>query len=394
MRPQPLLTTGPWAALLLAALLLTAPWGCGRAAPRQPIRVAVLTTSQEPLARQGEMLRLGAELAAREINAAGGIDGARLELVYLEGGCEPAAARAAAERLAKDQTVALVLGPLCSQAAHAVEPVLDRADLPALLPAASAEYLAHRRPVLFRMLPSDGRQARLLALYAAREMGLARVAVIYERSAFGEVVRGFFGEEAARSGLTVVGERAYPANGPEIEAMLRGLAALQPEAILLAGDPEMGAVIAREAARLRLDVSFLGTSLMADRLLLDLGGEAVEGFTLAEPYVFEPQEQRAREFLERFQDAYQRRPNWIAASAYDALGLGAEAIARAKGVRSRLRRALASMNLAARGYQGVTGLTYFTVLGGNQRPVRVVRVEGGSFVPATAQFQPKRRLGR
>jgi branched-chain amino acid transport system substrate-binding protein len=186
----------------------------------------------------------------------------------------------------------------------------------------------------------------------------------------------------------VVGERSYPKEALQIEQMLRQLVALGPEAILLAGDAEMGAVVARVASRLQLKVRFLATSLMAERQLLELGGEAVEGFTLAEPVVFEPEGQEARQFLERFQEKFRRRPSWIAASAYDALGLGVEALERAGGSRKALRRELAARNVAARGYQGVCGLTYFDPLGGNQRPVRIVRVENGAFVPAAAQFEP------
>jgi branched-chain amino acid transport system substrate-binding protein len=382
---------GRWAAVvLLGALALP---GCGGGGLRagEVVRVAVFNAPQEALARQAEMFRLGARLAAEEVNAAGGVRGARLDLVFLDGGCDPQRAKSAAQKLVRDAKVGLVLGPLCSGAAQAVEGVLDKADLPALLPVASAEYLACRGPTLFRMVPSDGRQARLLAQYGVREMGLTRVAVLYEDSPFGRVARSGFGEEAARLGLKVLAERGYPQGTEETEEVLRQLAAANPEALFLAGDAKMGAIVARTAARLKLKLRFLATSLMAERLLLELGGEAVEGFTLAEPFIFEPEAPEARQFLERFYERFHRRPTWVAASAYDALRLGAEAMERAGGGRGRLRHALAAMNTAARGYRGVTALTYFDSSGGSQRPVRIVRVEGGAFVPATAQFEPKRK---
>jgi branched-chain amino acid transport system substrate-binding protein len=382
-----------WLLGLVAALALVL--ACGGGGPQggaRTVKVAVLTTAQGPLAKQGEMLSLGAKLAAEEINAAGGVKGARLELVFLEGGCDGAQARAQLKRLVEDQAVAFVVGPLCSGAAHAIEEELNQADLPAVLPVASAEFLAHRAPVLFRMVPSDGRQAGLLALYAAREMGLSRVAVLYEDSAFGRMVRDHFGEVARGFNLAVVAERAYPKGAEQIAQTLRSLAQSQPEAILLAGDPEMGAVVARCAAAQGLSMKFLGPSTMADRLLLDLGGEAVEGFTLAEPLSFEPEGQEAKGFLERFQDRFQRRPTWIAAGAYDALGLAAQALERAGGGRAALRRELAAVNTAAKGYKGVSGLTFFDAEGGSQRPVRIVRVEKGAFVPAGTQFLPQREL--
>jgi len=369
--------------LVLLACLVAGLVSCG-ARPKETgvVRVFVLTSSQAPLRDQGTMFRLGVQLAADDINAAGGVGGKRLELAFDESGCDSAEAAKAAERAAEDDTVALVLGPLCSQAAHAVEPVLCAADLPAILPVASAEYLAHPSPVLFRMVPSDGEQARLLGLVAAREMGIRRVAVLFENSAYGQVVRSAFGQEAARQGISVLFERPYTRKAAETEASLAALARLRPEAVLLAGDPEMGAVVARTAARLKLRLRFLATSLMAERTLLDLGGNAVEGFTLVEPFVFEPASEAAQQFLRRFQSRFGQRPTWIAASAYDALRLAAGAIPQAQG-RKGLWRQLASYNCPERAYQGVTGPTCFDPLGGTLRPVRVVRVENGSFVPVS-----------
>jgi branched-chain amino acid transport system substrate-binding protein len=148
----------------------------------------------------------------------------------------------------------------------------------------------------------------------------------------------------------------------------------------------MGAVMARLAQRLKLKVKLLGTSVMAERALLDLGGAAVEGLTLVEPFVFEPVEPAARRFADRFQDTFRQRPTWVAASAYDALGLGVAALEQTRG-RKELRRRLVSLNGPERGWRGVTGLTYFDGLGGSLRLVRIVRVEGGAFVPAAAQLE-------
>lgn len=377
-------------AALAGVVLAAALASCGGKAQRPgTIRVAVLATKAEPLAKQGEMMRLGAQLKADELNASGGLKGRRLELVFYDGGCDPGRAEAVCRKLAEDETIALVLGPLCSGAAKAAEPALHRADLPTILPVASAEYLGRPSPVLFRMVPSDGRQARLLALYAAGEMGLSRVGVIFEDSQYGQVVRNAFGTEARRLGLRVVGEEPYRPRAEEAEAALKALAAREPEAILLAGDAEMGAVVARMAQRLRVKAKFLGTSVMAERTLLELGGPAVEGFTLVEPFVFEPVEEGARQFSERFQDAFLQRPTWIAASTYDALGLAATALERSAS-RKTLRRALAAVNSPSAGYQGATGLTYFDATGGSLRLIRIVRVEEGAFVPAPTQLEGAR----
>ncbi|MFH0809516.1 MAG: ABC transporter substrate-binding protein [Pseudomonadota bacterium] len=383
----------PWAAVVLLLAAASVLPGCGRTPAPKVFKVAVLTTSREPLAKASEMLRLGARLRADQVNAAGGINGTRLELLFVDTGGRPRTMKLALERLVADENVALILGPLCSGEARAIEPILAASGLPALLPAASAEYLAHSSPVMFRMAPSDGRQARLLALYTSREMGIRRAALIYEDSGFGRAVRTAFSQQAKRNGLRIVAERPYPGSGPEIENTLREVAASGPEAVLLAGDTEMGVVMAKTAARLGLGLRFLATSLMAERLLLDLGGTDVEGFTLAEPGVFQPEEPEAKEFLEKFQDAYRRRPTWLAATAYDAVGLAAEALAKTGGSRTAIRHELGAMGLATRGYQGVTGLIFFDAWGGNQRPVRIMRVENGAFVPATAQFSQKHRGG-
>jgi branched-chain amino acid transport system substrate-binding protein len=271
---------------------------------------------------------------------------------------------------------------MCGQAAEAAEPALSRAKLPAILPTATGAFLARRTPVLFRMLPADDRQAEQLAAYVARKLEVASVGVLYEYRVYGKLAAGHFIRAAKEAGIKVLGNAVYPSNRAELPGVLKTLAAGNPEAIFVAGDATMGAMVAREAAGMDLEMRFIGPSLMADKGLFSLGHDPVEGFILSEPFVIRPGDGAARGFFDRFRKRFGHPPGWIAAASYDALALGLTGLARSERSGKRLRHELGAMSTPERGFKGVTGTTWFDATGGSMRPLEIVAARGGSFIPA------------
>ena len=170
------LRLGCWAAFAAAA------YGCGETGgPGVPPVVFGMTGPVQEA--YGANARKGAELAVREINAAGGIDGRTLELRIKDDQASPERAIAMATELLRDPAVVAVAGPVNSKTTIAAGPIYDQ-GLPAVASSATSPLISQLGDWVFRVASSDSANAIELAR-RARAMS-RRIAVLYANDAYGQ----------------------------------------------------------------------------------------------------------------------------------------------------------------------------------------------------------------
>jgi len=339
-------------ALLLGLMVLVA---CGRGGG--PIQIGVAANFTDPLSLP---IRYGAQLAAEEINAAGGVNGRPIQLVEREDYADADSAVVVATDFYNSPVVA-VIGHGFSGPTLAAAPVYNGGDKPLLeiAPAASAPAVTDAGPYTFRVCPSDLAHGSALAHWARERLGLSHAAVFYTNSEYGRGIRTAFATEFATLQGDVIGAYPYlgdtPDVGPYVDLLSRNKRA---QFMVIAGyDPDARAILT-EARKKKLDIPAMGGDGLEQ---IASAGPVANGTYVTSSYF----PQTATPANQRFVAAYRARfpnagdPNGSGAAAYDAVYMLRETMARVGTDRKAVRDAFAGIGTTTPAYAGAMGTIAF-----------------------------------
>lgn len=351
-----------------------------------PIKIALISINQEGLKHYGNMFVYGSQLMLDQINGNGGIHGKPVELVVFDDPCEEKVSDIS-EKIRLSPEIMVVIGPMCSLSASALAPIFEKLSLPSIMPTVTSSFIsrANNRWV-FRNIYSDDFQSKSLAVYAKTVLKLDKVAILYEETPFGVCMRDAFVEKAKELYLEVVASEPYPLGTTDFKRPLEILEKKGATAIFLGGHHEEGAIIAQQAKMIGFHVRFLAPDTMAHPGLIEIGGEAVEGFLVCKPFLWDLGDEKVRRFIEAFVDRFYEMPTWIAVNAYDAVGVATAAMREVGYDRRAIRDYLAEMCNPQKAYDGISGPIYFDETGNCIRPIYIASVKGGKFVAARGQL--------
>ena len=187
-----------------------------------------------PNQRLGIDYRSGILAAFGARNAAGGVQGRRLELVALDDGYEPESAAANAERFAARNDVLAVVGGVGTPTAARIAPVLRTAGIPFVGHVTGADFLhdAARFPNVVNLRASYLDEVRVLVDHIIGERGLTRLGIIYQDDAFGRSVLRSYLTALAEHDVPLLAKTTYSRNTHAVHASLFGLAKADLEAVL------------------------------------------------------------------------------------------------------------------------------------------------------------------
>lgn len=380
--------------VLLATLGLAVGLMAGPAmAEEGTIKIAAPAAFTGSAAGYGDNIKAGVSMKADEINAAGGINGKKLEVVFFDDQCEPREAATVSTSIVNDSDIVGIVGHLCSSAHLAGLPAYVREGIPAITPTATSVAISDKnkdedgKVWSFRNVYRDDFQGKFLADYMDKVMGLKKVAVFYENNDYGIGLKSAFVQEAKKIGLTIVGEEAYKKGDQDYTPQLTKLKAAAPQGLFIAGYYQEGALIADQAIKLGLDVPKFGADGFDNADYIKLGGKATNNTFLTAPFLAETAGPAAKKFIKAFKVRYKRDLDWMSANAYDATGMLAEAIAKVGPDRAKIRAYLAGITTPEKGYKGITGNNYFDASGDCLKPAFVKEVKDEKFIPAAKQMQ-------
>ena len=372
-----------------ASLLLS---GCSEHAKKMelsgPAKIAVVVPHTAPLMGEGQMLQFGALMASREAESR--VADLNLEVVVYDSPCHLEGGVATAKRLITDETISAVIGYLCAETLRAVLPLYQDAGLALINPTISAEYVRQGEVRnLFSLLYGDGDQAAFLATYAKEGLGLDRVAILKDDSAYGSVLSTSFEAEATRLDLEVVVNVAINSDQAEAVQAVKSLKSASPEGVFLAASPRAASLFLRERQRQHLGGVVLGADQLADLDFYEMAGQAAEGLLVCQPILFDKENLRQSKFVRRFEQLYKRRPDWIAAAGYDAMRLALEVLNSSGPGRRAFLQSLRTISGPDTAFEGLSGPVFFQEDGTSRRHFFVGAVQNGTLLaakPPTVEF--------
>ena len=355
------------------------------------VQIAVAAPFTGAAAPYGDNVKAGVQIKVDEINAAGGINGNKLDVVWMDEQCDPKEAATIAPKIAQDKSILAVVGHVCSSAHLAALPNYVRAGVAAISPTATNVAISEKnqdragKVWSFRNVYRDDFQGVFMARYAKNMLGLNSVAVFYENNDYGIGLKDAFSAEAKKIGLNIVGEEAYVKGAQDFAPQLTKFRAANPEAIFISGYYGEGALIASQAKQLGMDVVKLGGEGLDNVDYIKLARDAAEKTYVAVPFIEDVASPEAKQFIEKFKAAYKRDADYMSVNAYDATGIVAEAIAKGGADREKVREAMAGFN-ASNPYMGIGGKTVFDEKGDCEKPAFVKMVIDGKFAAAPKQM--------
>ncbi|QJD99736.1 branched-chain amino acid ABC transporter substrate-binding protein [Massilia forsythiae] len=369
------ITTAP---LLLAAALLSH----AALAQEQPVRIGLSGPLTGANAFAGKDNENGVRLAVEDLNAqkikAGG-KVLRFELQSEDDQGDPKAGVNVAQKFA-DAGVKFVLGPYNSGVAIPASRVYDSAGILMSTVGTNPKITQSRYPNVFRIVASDTQVGASMASYAARELKIKTVAVIDDRSAFGQGIADEFARQARASGLSVAGREFTSDKSSDFATILTTLRAKKVDAIFFGGYAPQGAPMARQMIQLGMSgVRLLGGDTLCSPEMANLGGDAVGANVLcAQAGAMLDKQAGGAAFKAKYKARFKRDPDVYAPAFYDQTMFIGQAIKNAGAVDA----AAVGRALHGTSYQGVAG-TYGYDPSGNLKKtaVTVYTFKGGQLAP-------------
>ena len=266
--------------LLLVVLAATAPGdGWSEALSSKRIIFGQSAALTGPAGLLGQNMRLGISAAFREANRKGGVHNYRLVLESIDDAYEPEAAIANARELIHRYKVFGLIGAVGTPTAAAAQPIATERGVPYIAPFTGAEFLrvAQLRPNVVNVRASYYQETEEMVVRLTKDLGVSRIAVLYQNDSFGRAGLNGLRRAVARQGLSLVAEADYPRNTEAIKIALLDLRRSIPEAVVIIGTHEPAAALIRWARRLDfnpyfVNISVVGSSALARELGADGAG--------------------------------------------------------------------------------------------------------------------------
>ena len=351
------------------------------------ITIGTVTTNSGTAAAYGEAEVKGFELAVSEINAKGGINGKKVKLESMDDKGDATEASNAYNKLAGDNNVLAVAGPTISATTAAVAPLADQSKLVTIAPAATSDSIETGN-YLFRTCFKDSYQGEVAARFAAENLKVKKVAVLYGTGdPYSSGVGEAFAKAAEKLGLEVVDkESSSSADDTEYSAQLQKIQASGAELLYA---PYYYSVAGPNIIPQARSVGFEGYVMGPDGYDgLKLTGDKSQynkTYYTTHYSADDNTNTKVQDFIKSYKSKNNAEPNTFAALGYDTIYMIKQAIEKAgeNATREDVRNAVAGMT-----FDGVTGKFTMDKSGSPTKSVTVLEMKDGKPVYNTT-VQPK-----
>lgn len=300
---------------ILVSLLFISPatgqdeWGEIVIPPQKPIKIGVGTMLTGDYASMGIDIKNGVEMAVQE---KGPIHGHPIQLQAEDDGCAGPPSVAIAEKFCNDPLVVGVIGYMCSGGSKPASDIHNKYKLVMISPSSTAQELTARNiPIFFRTCWNDIIQAKRAAEFAAHK-GLKKVAVIHDKSDYGQSLAEAFAKDLKNLGGEILAIEGITRGDKDFSPVLTKIKPLKPQLVYFGGMAAEGVLIVRQMKRMGIEAEFMSDDgCFTEKDFIQAGGKASVGAYVT--YAQEP----SPEWVKKFEAKYGPRQTF-SPQAYDA----------------------------------------------------------------------------
>jgi branched-chain amino acid transport system substrate-binding protein len=294
--------------LAYSAAALAIVTGAARAEPgvsKDTIKLGSYLPLQSGLAAGATQMKEGTEAYFKWVNDNGGVNGRKIEWIVENDSYNPQQTVAVVKKLVDRDDVFAVVSTLGTVTNLAVLPFLAQRGVPVINPAGG--HLNLNKPKdknVFGILPLSSEIGESMADYALNKLGAKKIAIFFQNDQFGKDQRDGAVEYLKKKNMAPAAEASYVPADVDVSAQVIALRQGQPDAVLLAVIPKHGSLFMKEAQKLGWKPKVVGHNTMADPVVTDLAGDALEGIYVnlmtAVDSMNTPQVKQANEILAKY----------------------------------------------------------------------------------------------
>jgi branched-chain amino acid transport system substrate-binding protein len=351
------------------------------------VKVGAVLSVTGPASFLGDPEKKTLELYVDEINAKGGVNGQKLQLVVYDDGADANAARTFATRLIEEDKVVAMIGGTTTGATLAMMPLFEEAQIPLISLAGAIQIIEPVRKWVFKT-PHTDKMACEKIFADLKQRNLTIVALISGTDAFGKSMRDQCVAVAPKSGITIAHEESYGPRDSDMTPQLtniKGKAGVQ--AVINPGFGQGPAIVTRNYRQLGITLPLYQSHGVASKQFIDLAGPAADGVRLPAAALLvadklpdgDPQKPVVTGYTQTYQKKTGQPVSGFGGHAYDGLMIFLDAAKRAGSfdkakVRDEIEK---TKNFIGTG--GVVNMSPADHLGLDLSAFRMLEIKGGDW---------------
>lgn len=356
------------------------------------VKIGVMLPLTGKGAEWGEAGQIGSQLAADEINEAGGIGGVKIKLVFYDDHGAEAEGITIINKLAQRDKVLAISGPCFSSTTEVVFPLLKDLKVPTISYCSAKPGLSALSEWGFRnSLTSDKQLAPVVTAWKA-EYNIKKVVIIHDLE---DAVSKAEGTKVypllfKKEGIEIIEMLTYRTKDTDFSAQITQAKALNPDGIALGSCYQQAAAIIKEARKQGMDTPFIGGACTGAPGLIEIGGKATEGTYVSTAAWMDDPSEKVQNFVKAIKARNGNKAfPYSAPRAYDNIYI-LKSIMEAEGVTNKSddlgsdREKIKVGWTKVKDYPGVSGLTTMNEVGDGAGGVRVLKVVDGVYVDVSA----------
>ena len=360
------------------------------------IAIGAIVPSSGPFAEWGRTNTVALKMLEKQVNDAGGVNGAKLKIVIYDDAARPAQATNSMRKLAGDDKVLAVAGPLTSSAAEVAFPVANQMKVVATSQASSKPGVAKlNRPWAFRNTIDEGILAKTTVPYFKKAFDVKTVAIIYDAkdATAATVGQRIMPAVLKENGITIANENdllSFNTGDLDVSAQVTKMKSLNPDGVMVSADYSQGITVIREMKRQGLIKPVVGATQLISSAIL----KAAPEIPIVSPATFYAtmKGEKAEKFVAELQPLLRKEsglppeiePSMYDANIYEIVSMYIDAVKKAgvtskpddlEADRAKIRDHMAKLQ----GFEGLGGPIGFNEDGDAIKAFYIVQGQNGSW---------------
>ena len=355
---------------------------CSSVQEQDTIKVGAIAALSGNLGIIGQEERMGLDIAVSEINAAGGVNGKRLEVIWEDDACDNKRATTSAQKLISVDNVKVIFGSTCTGTSLSAAAIAEENEVILMSAVTSGSVFSDAGDFAFRTNPVDNTKDLVEYLSSQQVKG---VAVLSAQNDFAQSLRADFVRFVEQAGGVIVSDESYPVDEVDFRLYLSKMKQASPDVYFLNVDSgKTGIIIARQAKELGLAPLFGNRGFEAARPEDD--PVALEGIVIyGTAGVIDESSSKAQKLFDVYEEQTGKKPfcAFCVASSYDRVHVVAKAMDVCGADAECMKNWLYSMPP----YEGIIGTFVFDEFGDPQGVKYGISVfRDGKIVPVSGKY--------
>ena len=287
-------------------------------AQTQPVKIVGLVELSGTGATSGTNFNDGVKLAVKEINAAGGILGRKVEYTSSDTQSQPQVAKALAVK-AIDESAYVVMGPVFSGSILVSMAETRRAEIPNFTGGEAAAITQQGNPYIFRTAFTQTTSMPKVARYLNDNLKAKTVAIIYTNNDFGKGGRDVFTKALEPHGIKVVADISTDPGQVDFSGAVLKAKQANADVLFVYTNEEEAARALRELRKQGYDKPIVGETVLTSQKVIELAGEAANGAVAHVGLTADAPDPGIRAFATKFQKEYNYKPDHNGLKGYSGM---------------------------------------------------------------------------